>query len=377
MGCTESRIRTKVDVRDLESSVRTGDIVLFSSKHAAATVTKFFTASTWDHIGLVVKFGAKHVFILEYAGGVYLYPLFTRLYTYYAVQGRVICLRRLLPGQDRAEMQKKIELFVRNVLGRSPPSINEMVMAVLKQAAVVPRLPGSSSSSSSNESADDVVDSLETMFCSKLIAAIFKHVGLLAPHRASADFLPKHFSAPYDGYLDLQKGAILGPELPINFESVSAEIDALRAQIAEDSKWRAEDAVVAANKLYLTMSSGLGTIGEEISKSFVSIERGLHGYSAQAEAAMKRVSGIDPFSSSSSSHEVDVLPVDLTDEQPAEEPTGGGGSAAAAPSENGGVPLRGDATSAMLRSDSFMHVAPDGGRKAAAQDAQQQPLLAR
>ena len=54
-------------------------IVLFSSKHAAATVTKFFTASTWDHIGLVVKFGAKHVFILEYAGGVYLYPLFTRL----------------------------------------------------------------------------------------------------------------------------------------------------------------------------------------------------------------------------------------------------------------------------------------------------------
>ena len=91
---------------------------------------------------------------------------------------------------------------------------------------------------------------------------------------------------------------------------------------------------------------------------------------------MKRVSGIDPFSSSSSSHDVDVLPVDLTDEQPAEEPTGGGGSAAAAPSENGGVPLRGDATSAMLRSDSFMHVAPDGGRKAAAQDAQQ-PLLAR
>ena len=130
MGCTESRIRTKVDVRDLESSVRTGDIVLFSSKHAAATVTKFFTASTWDHIGLVVKFGAKHVFILEYAGGVYLYPLFTRLYTYYAVQGRVICLRRLLPGQDRAEMQKKIELFVRNVLGRSPPFAGDNHMKV-------------------------------------------------------------------------------------------------------------------------------------------------------------------------------------------------------------------------------------------------------
>ena len=68
MGCAHSRLRTKVDVRDLESSVHTGDIILFSSKHAAAHVTKCFTASTWDHCGLVVKFGHRHVFV-EYADG--------------------------------------------------------------------------------------------------------------------------------------------------------------------------------------------------------------------------------------------------------------------------------------------------------------------
>ena len=67
MGCAHSRLRTKVDVRDLENSVHTGDIILFSSKHAAASVTKCFTASTWDHCGIVVKFGSRHVFILEYA----------------------------------------------------------------------------------------------------------------------------------------------------------------------------------------------------------------------------------------------------------------------------------------------------------------------
>ena len=70
-------------------------------------------------------------------------------------------------------------------------------------------------------------DDLESMFCSKLIAAIFKECGLLAPHRVSSDFLPKHFSAPFDGYLDLQNGALLGPELPINFASVADEIAAL------------------------------------------------------------------------------------------------------------------------------------------------------
>lgn len=106
MGCAHSRLRSRVDVRDLESIVRTGDLILFSSMHAASHVTKCFTASSWDHCGIVVKFSSKHVFVLEYAGGVYLYPLFTRIYTYYAIQGREISLRRLLPGQDRAAMQR-------------------------------------------------------------------------------------------------------------------------------------------------------------------------------------------------------------------------------------------------------------------------------
>ena len=292
MGCAHSRLRTKVDVRDLESSVHTGDIILFSSKHAAAHVTKCFTASTWDHCGLVVKFGHRHVFVLEYAGGVYLYPLFTRLYTYYAVQGRVITLRRLLPGQDRAEMQRKVERFVRNVLGKSPPSIPELLTAFLKQEhyiqAFIDKLAGGD-----NRERPEVQDDISTMFCSKLMAAIYKDVGLLAPHRAAADFMPKHFSAQYDDYLDLQKGAMLGPELPINFDSVADEVNALREQIAEDSQFKSEDAVKAITNFYLTATSGLGNLGREMTRNLSLLEMGLHGYSAAAEAAVKSKSG-DP-----------------------------------------------------------------------------------
>ena len=85
MGCTVSRLKAegaaRVCVTSLEESCQTGDLVLFSSRHAASQMTKCFTGSAWDHCGLVVKLSPKHVLILEYAGGVYLYPLFTRLCT--------------------------------------------------------------------------------------------------------------------------------------------------------------------------------------------------------------------------------------------------------------------------------------------------------
>ena len=278
-GCAQSRMRSRVDVRDLEGSVRTGDIILFSSKHAAAAVTKCFTASTWDHIGLVVKFGPRHVYILEYAGGVYLYPLFTRLYTYFAVQGREIHLRRLLPGQDREIMQKRVEDFVRGVLGHSPPSIQEMVVAVLKQeqflSTFISRLAGGGTADGTADGHPEpaaVEDNLETLFCSKLIAAVYKDAGLLAKHRVSSNFLPKHFSASYDGYLDLQHDAVLGPELPVNFESVTEEIDAIRATIAEDARFRPEHVVRAVSNFYLTATSnvshGLGGARDALGHSF-------------------------------------------------------------------------------------------------------------
>ncbi|KOO35829.1 ph domain-containing protein [Chrysochromulina tobinii] len=278
-GCVSmARLKTKVDVRDLESIVRTGDLILFSSKHAAAQVTKCFTASTWDHCGMVVKFSSRHVFILEYAGGVFLYPLFTRLYTYYAIQGREIVLRRLLPGQDRVEMQRRVESFVRGVLGQKPPSIEEILLAVLKQEGVVSsflaRLAGT------NEK--EHVDNLETLFCSKLIACVYKEVGILGKHRKSSDFLPKHFAEEYDEYLDLQAGALLGPGLPINFMSVAEEVENIRQRIVEEERKKPEAIVRAVSQFYVAARSGVGGLGDEISRSFRNLERGLHGWSEAA-----------------------------------------------------------------------------------------------
>jgi hypothetical protein len=211
--------------------------------------------SRWDHVGLVVKLSPRQVYILEYAGGVFLYPLFTRLYTYFAVQGRMIVLRRLSLGRDRHELQGKVEAFVRGVLGQKPPSIEEIIMAVLKQEALlsafISKLRGSRE------------DDLSSLFCSKLIAAVYKDVGLLEHARSSGDFLPKHFSQRYDDYLDLQQGAVLGPETPISFEAVEEEISALRAQMAQQ-EWRPETAVRLVSGMYLSARE----VGSAISRRF-------------------------------------------------------------------------------------------------------------
>jgi len=250
MGCTVSRLKaegaTRVCVTSLEDSCQTGDLVLFSSRHAASQMTKCFTASAWDHCGLVVKLSPKHVLILEYAGGVYLYPLFTRLYSYYAIQGREIVIRRLKTKEPRSEMQQQVESFVKSVLGQKPPSIEEMVMAVLKQDralnAFISKLRGSK----------EIEDDLSSLFCSKLVAAVYKHVGLIGPDRTLGDFLPKHFSAQYDGYVDLQGGAKLGPEITISFDAVQAEVDEVKMRVAERERIQPEAVLSLVNSIYLT-----------------------------------------------------------------------------------------------------------------------------
>ena len=142
--------------------------------------------------------------------------------SYYAIQGREIVIRRLKTKEPRSEMQQQVESFVKSVLGQKPPSIEEMVMAVLKQG------PALNAFLSHLRGSKEIEDDLSSLFCSKLVAAVYKHVGLIGPDRTLGDFLPKHFSAQFDGYVDLQGGAKLGPEITISFDAVQAEVDEVR-----------------------------------------------------------------------------------------------------------------------------------------------------
>ena len=64
----------------------------------------------------------------------------------------------------------------------------------------------------------DVADDLSALFCSKAVAVILKHAGLL-PKNVDADMVfPKHYSRRFDGVMKYQMGASFGPEVDISFE---------------------------------------------------------------------------------------------------------------------------------------------------------------
>jgi hypothetical protein len=85
---------------------------------------------------------------------------------------------------------------------------------------------------------------------------------------------------------------MLGPELPINFDSVKDEIEALQKRVDADRKFKPEELVRAASEFWLNaqngLNGGLKGLGQGVSDTFFKLERGLHGYSADAEAAMER-----------------------------------------------------------------------------------------
>ena len=209
----KSKRNPTVWVQDLTSSVAsvsTGDLVLFSSKHSGAKITKFFTNSEWDHVGIIVKPSASRTYIVEWGGGLFASELVERLTEYYTEDGRTIMLRRLvLESKARAKLEDKLEAFVDHLF-RNKLGSNEMIpMGQVVRAARKQWISFSSSAA--------VVDDLTQLFCSKTVAVCYKQIGILGANRDASDFLPKHFAGEYDPFLALRR-ARLGEPLTITFE---------------------------------------------------------------------------------------------------------------------------------------------------------------
>ena len=217
-GGKRPRRPVSIHLLDLQEVVQTGDLLLFSSRHAASNLTKFFTNSSWDHVGIVVRPCRGFTFVVEWAGGIFASPMVERLNDYYGAQGRMIAIRRLSPGQcGRRALQHNVETFIERAmaegLGMGSPSMREISNAILAQLGLGGRQAAISLQT------DAHAEARQGLFCSKLIAATYKNAGLLSKDRASADFLPKHFSSSYNGFLNLQRGAYLSDEIALSFEA--------------------------------------------------------------------------------------------------------------------------------------------------------------
>jgi hypothetical protein len=201
-------------IGELTPAVRTGDIVLFSSKHRASDITKLFTNSVWDHVGMVVKPTPNRAYLIEWGGGLFASELTPRLTEYSELDARQIVLRSLnIPHADRRKQEEALERFFDTLFREHLGSNAGVPLGQVARAARRQFL-----DFRQHDGALPVYDDLTRLFCSKTVAVAYKSIGLLSAARDASDFLPKHFSSRFARFLDLQRGAELGPEMTVTFE---------------------------------------------------------------------------------------------------------------------------------------------------------------
>lgn len=162
-----------------------GDIILISNSEFYTHIAKLGTMSLWDHIAMVVE--RKHELHLfeSTPDGVFTTPLNRRLQFY--LKSSTLGVRRLTLTRT-AEMKKALRHFIREVDGR-PYKQNWLDLVRAWQ--------GSHTS-----------EDLSSIFCSELIAAAFKRMGLFSNEISSNNFLPVDFALPNNPKVKLLQGKL-------------------------------------------------------------------------------------------------------------------------------------------------------------------------
>ncbi|POM80228.1 Hypothetical protein PHPALM_1966 [Phytophthora palmivora] len=184
----------------LELYTRPGDLILFNGRAKASTLQRSMTRAEWDHVAIVVPaHEGGNLQLLEATGdGVTLTPLTARLLAYSTFHVRYFVLRKLrTPLLSRAVVNDLLERFTAKVEGLS---YSLSIRRILYTGQVNP------TRSQAN-----------TFFCSELVAAAYKSLGIISHVNAAKDFWPGSFS-PGD-FVDSElsrHGASLSPEIIID-----------------------------------------------------------------------------------------------------------------------------------------------------------------
>jgi len=169
--------------------LQVGDVVLFNSTKLSAKVISFLTTSKWDHVGLVVsKPGDPVLYIMEATiQGVHMIELEARLLSFLK-EGTSIAVRRLQNVERSPHFYNTLYDFCANHIGK--PYENNYLVMIKSQLK------------------SNTKDDLKGLFCSELVAAAYKDLGLFPKEKFASNYTPRDFA----GQVDLLKGASLGPK---------------------------------------------------------------------------------------------------------------------------------------------------------------------
>lgn len=195
----------------LRPVLKTGDIVLFAGKGGISDWIKWFSGSTWSHVGMIVRSDEWDMLLLwesttlttladvesgQCIRGVQLVPFGERLRQY---KGDVAV--RLLSRFVTDPMRLLLREFRREVRGRP---YERRYFELLKAAYDGP-FGGNT-------------EDLSSLFCSELVAEAYQRMGLLSEEQASNEFTPRDFSTEAKQPLAITGAYELGAEIKLLME---------------------------------------------------------------------------------------------------------------------------------------------------------------
>jgi len=176
----------------------TGDIILFKTKNISASIQRSFTRSEYDHVGLILRYSTGEIVLFEATGregvGLCRWKTFMRC-KWHLLYSKIMYRKLEINRSD--DVINGIEKFVRYSVGK-------------KYKITPTKLLKRKSTMKEDENIEN-----RTFFCSELVAACYKKIGLLPQDVSAAQYLPGSFAA--EKKLVLQNNAKLGDETLIDF----------------------------------------------------------------------------------------------------------------------------------------------------------------
>lgn len=179
------------------STLNTGDIILFKGNRFISSFICFMTQSHWSHIGIVIKDEQGNPLLFEATTvtetpdielgkpvdrGITLVCLKQRIMQY---PGKV-AVRRLEGVRRCCVIQKNVKQFVEHFKGRPYKRYSLAFLNGFLPKALRVKMDG--------------------LFCSELVAEVYKRVDILGDERSSYFFVPGHFQSAK--HLNLKKGQL-------------------------------------------------------------------------------------------------------------------------------------------------------------------------
>jgi len=226
MGCFQSTLEGQASINEFLRKADTGDIVLFNNPMAITYITKCCTRSQWDHVGMVLRYSDNpaELILIESAGcGVFIC---------YAEQRIKQCIehpdpttigwRQLTGSGDRKAFKKGVHAYAESLIDTPyEQCFSDFVKAIFQQDDLEwpTKLAGLIGITAPAKGED-----LNSLFCSELVAAIYKHASVVGQERDSNAYLPKDFSHASNARMKTQRPWDLTTERRVVTEKMHKEM---------------------------------------------------------------------------------------------------------------------------------------------------------